>query len=506
MKIQKSLLAVIAMAGTMGFSAVASAMDFSVYGSLRGGLYQQDKDDTKKTVIGANAENAEAIAAVVESGGVASAATAAFSAGITVAAADADEAVLIANIKAAQGILNALQSNGFPVAADFNELGSVDVDVSGASGTLGETAADGQLDLGHGNAGSRIGIRGSEDLGNGAEAGLHWETGVGADGSLAGDGGRHANVWYSGAFGKITIGQQNNPYRSAANWDQSWWLGGANRYGDGGSRLQGVRYDGQAGAFNFSVMANADNDTDFAGSKKTINIFANGAADRCVVATAPSVISAANGAGQCTSYSTLSYEEVESETGIDSWIATGHYDMGVATINLGYRVNNNEAQEVGKSYDNFVISANGTLDALSWYVAFENNTDNSNVKRVDSALTAATGQDFESSTTDTTNADANKNVMAATDALATAQDTTTIGLFLGYALSDVSTLYFEWEDTSNDGLDLAGENLDKTSTLLGFSRSIGPNTSFIAEYSSRDYNSEETASDTRLLGFLKVDF
>ena len=45
MKFSKSLLAVIAMAGTMGFSAVASAMDFTVYGSLRGGLSQTDVDD-----------------------------------------------------------------------------------------------------------------------------------------------------------------------------------------------------------------------------------------------------------------------------------------------------------------------------------------------------------------------------------------------------------------------------------------------------------------------------
>ena len=45
MKVSKSLLAVIAMAGTMGFSAVASAMDFSVYGSLRGGFNQTDNDD-----------------------------------------------------------------------------------------------------------------------------------------------------------------------------------------------------------------------------------------------------------------------------------------------------------------------------------------------------------------------------------------------------------------------------------------------------------------------------
>ena len=443
MKIQKSLLAVIAMAGTMGFSAVASAMDFSVYGSLRGGISQNEDGDTKTTEI-------------------------------------SDDTV--AHVAANDAAANAVPTTD----AGFIAGAAVLDDPDEAKGT------DASLDLGHGAAGSRIGVRGSEDLGNGAEAGLHWEAGVTANGGL--NTGRHANVWYSGAFGKVTIGQQNNPYFNAANWDQSWWLGGANRYGFPSTRTQGIRYDGEAGAFNFSVMATAgDTSAGFTDEVEGKNTLAASTEVAYIGTDADT-----NGANtDIDAYRVVTVEraEVEDETGIDSWIATGHYDMGVATINLGYRVNNVPSQELGEQYDNFVISANGTLDALDWYIAFEQNTDNADLK----VTNAVTG----------TAADVDAADNAAAKALAdsyTLQDATTIGLFLGYHLSDVSTLYFEWEDTANDGLDLAGENLDKTSTLLGFSRNIGPNTSFIAEYASRDYNSEGTADETRLLGFLKIDF
>jgi hypothetical protein len=167
--------------------------------------------------------------------------------------------------------------------------------------------------------------------------------------------------------------------------------------------------------------------------------------------------------------------------------------MGVATINLGYRVDNVPTQELGTRYDNFVISANGSLDALDWYIAFESNTDNADLKVTNVASTNAVDA-------------ADVAAAKAIEDSFSLQDTTTIGLFLGYHLSDVSTIYLEWEDSANDGLDVLGENLDRTATLLGFSRSIGPNTSFIAEYVSVDNGSELSADSTTLQGYLKVDF
>ena len=452
MKIQKSLLAVIAMAGTMGFSAVASAMDFSVYGSLRGGVTQSSSDAYTPA----------------------------------------------------------------PVPADETTLANLDTTAAGYTAPAKGTEVKGKdsgLQLGHGQFGSRIGIRGSEDLGNGAEAGLHWEARVGPTGSIRDQDGRHANVWYSGAFGKITIGQQGNPYRNAANWDQSWWYGGNNRYGDGGSRLQGIRYDGSAGAFNWSVMATAEgvDDDVFTHNTVTGDYEVAASTDYHTYGTATAAAGATPRA-IVGSEVTVEKAEIVDETGVDSWIATGHYDMGVATINLGYRVDNVPTQELGTRYDNFVISANGSLDALDWYIAFEQNTDNADIK----ATTAhgdipGTGNAGAQTAAEVAQqAEAARRAKLAQDAYSL-QDTSTIGLFLNYNISDVSQVYMEWEDSASDGFDGEGVALDKNAVLLGFSRKIGPNTSFIAEYVTVDYNSDdgdggEAADNNTISAQMKVDF
>jgi predicted porin len=61
---------------------------------------------------------------------------------------------------------------------------------------------------------SRIGFRGTEDLGNGLQAFFVLENGFGLDTGTIGQGGRlfgrQANVGLKGAFGTITLGRQNN--------------------------------------------------------------------------------------------------------------------------------------------------------------------------------------------------------------------------------------------------------------------------------------------------------
>ena len=479
MKFSKSLLAVIAMAGTMGFSAVASAMDFSVYGSLRAGYNQKDESAAATANISGVATT-PAVTAVAAVAGVDANNDGDFD--------DAGDTKPVAAVAAVAAATAPSESFDDVKLTGYGLPGMVTEGVKGLVGngellsahTVTEAGDDPETDLvlGHGEFGSRIGVRGSEDLGNGAEAGLHWEVNV--DGAGSTGTGRHANVWYSGAFGKITIGQQGNPYRNAANWDQSFWIGGNNRYGDGGSRLQGIRYDGDAGAFNFSVMGTAGSSSAVDAYSAQVNTKSNRDAAGAALATPE-----AN-----DTYGTVSIEAQDKETGIDSWIATGHYDMGVATINLGYRTNNEPAGDLGVNYDNFVISANGALDALTWYVAFESNTDNVDLTVEEDANTGAT-QEY------------NSNLW---DALTTEHDVSTIGLFLGYALSDVSTLYFEYEDSANDGLDYAGDNLDKNAILLGFSRQFGPNTQFIAEYNTIDNNSELVGDSSLLQAYLRVDF
>jgi predicted porin len=61
---------------------------------------------------------------------------------------------------------------------------------------------------------SRLGFRGTEDLGNGLQAFFVLENGFGPDTGTIGQGGRlfgrQANVGLKGAFGTITLGRQNN--------------------------------------------------------------------------------------------------------------------------------------------------------------------------------------------------------------------------------------------------------------------------------------------------------
>ena len=135
------------------------------------------------------------------------------------------------------------------------------IDDSGASG------ADAMWDIGSVDAGdvaggdrlfSRIGVRASTEIGGGMMAGAviekrvdNWRT-------------RHQNVWLSGSFGTVTLGQQGSPYQSATSWDGANFMGGnfdlaglAN--GGDGSRTSGVSYASSLGGpFNFSAMVRDD--------------------------------------------------------------------------------------------------------------------------------------------------------------------------------------------------------------------------------------------------------
>lgn len=118
------------------------------------------------------------------------------------------------------------------------DLGSVD------AGDLGAAGGD--------KLWSRIGVRASNDLGNGMTGGLHIEK------RLDNFRTRHQNVWLSGAFGKITLGQQGTVYHPAASWDGTYLFGGNSSFDT--SRAQGVKYSSALdGPFSFSAMISDDN-------------------------------------------------------------------------------------------------------------------------------------------------------------------------------------------------------------------------------------------------------
>ena len=109
-------------------------------------------------------------------------------------------------------------------------------------------------DYGSGH-GSRIGIRGSADLGNGLTAGYQVERGI-SDDSL---GQRFHNVSLGGDFGTLTLGRQGSPYYSATSFDGAPHAGGGFDVGD---KITGIGYSGSfGGPFTLSVLVSDDDES-----------------------------------------------------------------------------------------------------------------------------------------------------------------------------------------------------------------------------------------------------
>ncbi len=90
----------------------------------------------------------------------------------------------------------------------------------------GETDADDSQRIDD-ELGSRLGVSGSNDLGNGTSVDYLLEYGAGESLGL-----RHANMSLNGSFGQFRLGKQTGVlYRyTGSNSDQSWALGGSEWY------------------------------------------------------------------------------------------------------------------------------------------------------------------------------------------------------------------------------------------------------------------------------------
>ena len=332
-------------------------------------------------------------------------------------------------------------------------------------------------------------------MGNGISAGFVFERGTDDDNELDR---RHQNAWINKAgWGKFTFGQQDNPYRNVANWDQAYWLGRreenslGGHVGDGGSRLNGIRYDRGFGPFSISVMGTASPDIgveqDDRETKVNYTDADNIHADNRII---------------------LNHPEVESVDGLDSVIVAAHYkignaatinlgpvtiNLGLDTINLGVRYNSVESNrlgtEVGGQYSNAALSANGSAGVLDWYIGYAMSSDNYKAHTMEGEGTA-TGTAAE--------AYISKRFVA--------HDAATLGLFLSWSLDESNLVYLEYESVSQDGTDEALGDLGRTAALLGYSRSISPNSTFFVEYASRDRESELSADTSEILAVIKVDF
>lgn len=148
--------------------------------------------------------------------------------------------------------------SGAAMAADVNVYGVVDLGLmynhtkSEAVTTAGAitTTKDDSLTMESGmNAGSRFGLRGSEDLGNGMTVSFKLENGFSADsGKLSHDGrlfGREASLTLAGAFGQVSFGRMGGVASAAGTYDYVYAIGDAfDGFDNGiGGLVTSSRYD-----------------------------------------------------------------------------------------------------------------------------------------------------------------------------------------------------------------------------------------------------------------------
>ena len=131
-------------------------------------------------------------------------------------------------------------------AADISLYGVVDTGLAytyqdnwGIDGNTVAHTTDGEssLEMASGiNASSRVGIVGSEDLGNGMKVSFKLESGINSDDGALNQGGRlfgrEASLTLSGDFGKISAGRMGGVGSSAGTYDYVYLIGDAFDGGD----------------------------------------------------------------------------------------------------------------------------------------------------------------------------------------------------------------------------------------------------------------------------------
>lgn len=131
-------------------------------------------------------------------------------------------------------------------AADVSVYGVVDTGLAYTyqdnwgidSGTVAHTTdGESSLEMASGiNASSRVGIVGSEDLGNGMKVSFKLESGINTDDGALNQGGRlfgrEASLTLSGEFGKISAGRMGGVGSSAGTYDYVYLIGEAFDGGD----------------------------------------------------------------------------------------------------------------------------------------------------------------------------------------------------------------------------------------------------------------------------------
>ena len=325
--------------------------------------------------------------------------------------------------------------------------------------------------------GTRFGFKGEQDLGNGMSAGFQIEREVREDATPNVTRQRHNLVWLSGGWGKLTLGNQNNPYLKARNWDQTYLYGG-NWHGS--YRFEGINYSMSNGPFSLNIMAMANS-----GDEDSVGDAIAGA----------DAVSGERGAV------TAGTSDTSGNDGIDGWIIHAGYDFGIAAVNVAHHADNEDFDitmaATGTTTDNAegvasralatsinngavdnnassnltAIGFNGSVGAMNWYLAYQTSELN------------ASGNGYEDN------------------------DITSVGGIVSFDMSENDTVYAYYVGHSGDrqryseaGAVVRGE--DYTETIVGYTRDMGPGLRFIAEYASHDLDlpTGQNGSDTSKLG------
>jgi len=316
--------------------------------------------------------------------------------------------------------------------------------------------------------GTRFGFKGSQDLGNGMEAGFQIEREVREGETPNVTRQRHNLVWLSGGWGKLTLGNQNNPYMNARKWDQTYLFGGNWGHGSG-YRHEGISYSMSNGPFSLNILAMGKVESD----------------------------DATNTIGETAGTVTAGTTETSGDDGIDGWVIHAGYDFGIASLDVAHQasnkdidivgatdtstdaaaqtavslLNNTAADNNGVTRDNTAVGLNGSVGAMDWHVAYQTSELN------------ASGSGFEDN------------------------DITSYGGIVAFDMSENDRVYAYYVAHSGDrsqydadGTENLGE--DYTETIFGYTRNMGPGLRFIAEYVSHDLDRAGGAdgSDPNKLG------
>lgn len=179
--------------------------------------------------------------------------------------------------------------------------------------------------------GSRVGVKGSEDLGDGLSARFQLEGGINADDGSSAQGGRlfgrTAWVGLEGGMGQARLGRQYTPiYLSLLTVDP---FGGAlkgdmasrNWFNNGGARIDNAvaYYSPNAGGFSASALYGVGEVPGNNSASRTVGMSAGYTSGPVVLA--------------------LAYNRRDNSAGTDNegaWFLGGSYDFGVVRIHAGY--------------------------------------------------------------------------------------------------------------------------------------------------------------------------